>query len=513
MRWWMALLLCLTLTGCGVENIDDDGDTGWEEYQQQQEELPQEEEEPLPEVFTMAYHKDHTLDPITCGEGIQQDVASLLYEPLFRLDERFEPQPLLCESWEMSGDRCTYTLTIRDGVLFSDGSELAASDVSATLRRAMESERYAYRLRKVAAIQHSNRNRTVTIVLQSPMSAFLALLDIPVVKNGTEQQMIPTGTGPYLFVTANDGPQLIRNDEWWQQKDLPTETIRLVHAKDEDTAVHLFSSGRVELLTVDPTGGFTAVSGHYEETERPTAQMHFIGFNTTGGVFADKTVRAAFSAGIQRDVLVDAFLSDHAIATWLPISPLSDLYPGEFNTTFDHEKTLAAYAAALAAVELPEGASHELTLLVNEEDSFRVDNAGFIAERLSVNDWKITVRTLPWTEYLVALEQGEFDLFYGEVRLTADWDFSDLVGTDGTMNFGRYSGPWLDMILQDFAQTMDRKTVARRLCAYFVEEMPIAPICFQNYTILTHADVVEGMQCAPDATFYALENWTIHLAE
>ena len=71
----------------------------------------------------------------------------------------------------------------------------------------------------------------------------------------------------------------------------------------------------------------------------------------------------------------------------------------------------------------------ELSLLVNQEDSFRVTSAQFIAESLSVLDWRITVRALPWEEYTAALAAGDFDLYFGEVRLTADWDLRDLVGT------------------------------------------------------------------------------------
>ena len=51
-------------------------------------------------------------------------------------------------------------------------------------------------------------------------------------------------------------------------------------------------------------------------------------------------------------------------------------------------------------------------------------------------DWTVTVEELPWEEYLAALESGEFDLYFGEVRLTANWDLSDLVGTGGAMNYG-----------------------------------------------------------------------------
>ncbi len=504
MRFLVALLVCLVLTGCGAEDLDDVADSGWEEYQQQ-EEAPAEEKNTYPASFALAYHKDHTLDPITCGEGIQQDVAALMYEPLFRLDEAFEPQGVLCESFSRSENGLVYTLNIRHGVLFSDGSELTAGDAAAALKRAMTSERYAYRLRGIASVSYSNRNATVTVTLSTPNTAFAALLDVPVVKSGTEGQTVPVGTGPYLFVTADDGPRLIANGDWWQQGSLPVDTVYLVHAKDEDTALHLFSSGRVELLTLDPTGDHTVVNGRNTETERPTAQMHFIGFNTMRGVFADGAVRAAFSAEIARDVLVDAFLSNHALSAFYPISPLSKLYP----------EVSDPYGAPAAWETLLDngGENREIIFLVNEEDTFRLANANYIAAELSSPLLTITVRSLPWTEYLLALEQGDFDLYYGEVRLTADWDLSDLIGTGGVLNYGGYTDLWMDTLLQVFASTADRETAAHRLCEYFIETTPIAPVCFQNYTVLTHVDVVEGMTCAPDGTFYSLERWTIHLAQ
>ena len=504
MRFLLALLICLMLTGCGAEDLEDVSDSGWEEYQHQEE--PVEVKENYPAAFSLAYHKDHTLDPITCGEGIQQDVASLLYEPLFRLDGSFEPRYVLCESYTASENAQVYTLSVRQGVLFSDGSELTAGDVAAALKRAQTSERYGYRLRNVASISHSNRKGTITVTLSVPNAAFLSLLDIPIVKSGTENQLVPVGTGPYLFVTADSGPQLIANDDWWQQGRLPVNTITLVHAKDEDTALHLFTSGRVELLTLDPTGGHSTVNGRNLATERPTAQMHFIGFNTTRGFFADSAARKAFSAGIARDVLVDAFLSDHAVSAEFPISPLSSIYPENLSEEYTDEEIAAALYGDGEEIR-------ELILLVNEEDTFRRDNAEFIAEELSSPTLIITVRTLPWTEYLLALEQGDFDLYYGEIRLTADWDLTDLIGTDGLLNYGRFSDLWLDTLMQVFAASADRAAVAERLCAYFAETAPIAPICFQNYTVLTHDKVVEGMTCAPDSTFYSLGSWTIHLAE
>ncbi|MBR3705269.1 MAG: ABC transporter substrate-binding protein [Oscillospiraceae bacterium] len=507
MKLLLTLLVCLMLCGCGAEDPGELSDPGWEEYQQG-EVVPDKEVITYPEEFALAYHKDHTLDPITCGEGIQQDVSSLLYEPLYRLDERFEPTGVLCTGaqWDESGLVCT--LNIRQGVLFSDGSELTAADVAATLRRAMESRRYAYRLRTVADIAYSNRNMTVTVTLLEKNRAFISLLDIAVVKKGTEDQMVPVGTGPYVFTTDDDGVYLAANGVWWQQKVLPVDRITLIHAKDESTAIHLFTSNRVELLTLDPTGGHGTMSGGIDETERATTLMHYIGFNTMSGVFADRAARAAFSAGIPRDTLVNAFLSKHAVAASFPVSPMSMLYPDSLDGAYSQEKTRDAIATA----GYDTGESRELILLVNEEDSFRIDNADYIAQQLSVLDWKITVRVLPWTEYLVALEQGDFDLYYGQVRLCADWDVSDLVATTGAMNYGRFSDQKMDLLLSEFRQSNDRTGAAYTLYNYFAQMAPIAPVCFRNYTVLTHPFVVENMATAPDRTFGRFEEWTIHLA-
>ena len=77
----LLLAMLLVLSGCGTSYEEGPG-ISWEEYQQSQS-LDSEEESSgdqdinYPAVFSMAYHKDHTLDPITCGEGIQQDVAAL----------------------------------------------------------------------------------------------------------------------------------------------------------------------------------------------------------------------------------------------------------------------------------------------------------------------------------------------------------------------------------------------------------------------------------------------------
>lgn len=511
----LALLLAalLLLSGCAALAEPEEPEEDWSSYQQllpeEPEEKPEETAPEYPAAFSLPYHRDQTLDPVSCSEGVQETAAALLYEPLFRLDRQFQPEPVLCESWEWDETGLVCTLTLREGVTFSDGSALTARDVAETLLRAMESERYAYRLRNMADVT-VNRAGQVIITLTAPNQGLPALLDIPIIKRTTADNLVPVGTGPYLLTRGDDGVCLQAREDWWQGKSLPLSTIPLVHAKDRDTARYLFSTRQVELLTVDPTDDPSLSTGQVSAVGQPTAVLQFIGFNTAEDrLFADASLRSLLSAGIDRKTLVHVQMPRLALAARFPISPLSPLYPADMEKAYSEEETLAV----LRAAGQDTGEVRELTLLVSGNDGFRVSTARFIAEGLSLLDWRITVVELPWEDYLTALEEGEFDLYFGEVRLTADWDLSDLIGTEGALNYGGYASETTDILLQNFLAAENRTEAARRLCRFLQDTAPIAPICFKNNSILTHPDVVEGMTPAPSGVFYGLENWTVHIAD
>ena len=99
----------------------------------------------LPDHFSLPHDPNLTLDPITCSDGMQQVVASLLCEGLFRLTPNFIPTPWLCFSYTCTEDYTSYTFTLRDNIVFSDGSPLTGADVKAALNRARTSERYGSR--------------------------------------------------------------------------------------------------------------------------------------------------------------------------------------------------------------------------------------------------------------------------------------------------------------------------------------------------------------------------------
>ena len=161
-RIFAALLaLCLTaLTGCDWSTADPEDIFGTlTDYYN----VEQKKQDVKLTSFALPYLKGETADPITCPDGAMQTLGALLYEGLFALDGSFAPQPALAESYTYDAARYTYTITLRSGVTFSDGSAVTAQDVANSLRRAQSSARYSGRLAEVSDIRASGGAVRITL--------------------------------------------------------------------------------------------------------------------------------------------------------------------------------------------------------------------------------------------------------------------------------------------------------------------------------------------------------------
>lgn len=498
----IALAMACLLTGCWQEEPPEEPEDMLPPFME--EEPAKESESALPERFALPYMPGRTLDPVDCVDGMQQVAASLLYEGLFRLDGRFEPQPCLCISYTHDETASRYTFDLRPGVEFSDGTPLTGRDVKASLERARTSERYRSRLAGISSV--SANGDSVTVSLSGPNAALPALLDVPIVKSESQEGPAPVGTGPYFYAEEETGAYLIANQSWWRGEGQPVDRIALVEASDDDAMLYRFSSHEAQLITADLTG-VTPVStkGSVGCVDADTTVMQYVGCNTSRAPLDSPALRRCLSAGIDRANVTEAFLSGHGKPAVFPLSPVSSLYPAELEDGY----SLDGFAAALReSGYVPE---RTLTLLVNEENSFK----RAIAERLA-EDWTsggvpVEVRVLPWEEYAAALSAGDFDLYYGEARLTADWDLGSLLEPYGALNYGHWSDPDASRLLAEYAGAEDRAAAMRALCVRLKSQAPILPVCFKSSSVLTQAEVVEGLQPTAAEPFYALGQCVIHL--
>ena len=504
-RLFALLTALLLLTGCSqLETPPEDEDILFP----LEEQADTTEATALPEVFSLPYLSTQPLNPLACPDGMQQTVASLLYEGLFHLDTALAPQPVLCASYTYDAEALTYTLTLRPNAVFSDGSPLTAADVKTTLTAAKASPRYSERLTDLKSV--SGSGSTLTLTLNRANSALPALLDIPIPSKSSAGSAVPIGTGPYVYTTGDNGASLMKNTAWWKGESLPVDTIPLRTVDSENTLTYLFSSHAIQMLLTDYTGSDpVSYKGNLSITDTQTTTLQYLGFNCRSGPFSDAKLRRAISLGINRDSICKAYLSGHAVSTQFPVAPASSWYPAAVEESYNAE----SFAQAMTEAGYNGGAhAASVRMLVCEGNAFRLSAAKAIAAALSVYDLKVEVHTLPYEEYLSALPRGTCDLSSGETRMTPDFNCAALIQTGGSLNYGGFSDPALDAQLTTAFSTAASPSGANEtLFSTFQTNAPIAPICFKTQSVVLQAGAADNITPTASNAFYRFPDWTIHL--
>ena len=496
MKRYLAFLLALlmTLTACHAP-----------ETPEVPEKPSAEQGETVPEdiPFQLAVYDQYSLHPILAENRANLALAPLLYEPLFALNANFEPEGVLCENWTVSGDGLSWTLTLQSGVTFSDGTPLTGEIVAAALNTARTApSRYVSRLSSISAI--TGEGLTVTITLNTPNGELPALLDIPI---PLDNSLRPLGTGRYVLKEDAEGLTLIARSDPRHSGALPIDAIPLKSVSKSDELILSFESGDVALVDVDLMGtNSLGYSGSYETWDYATTSMLYLGFNTQSGLCRTPAVRQALALGIDRESIAQVDFARHAVPAELPVHPNSPLYDEESAQTL-------AYApeelmARLTALQL---AGRNLRLVVNSENAARVHAAERIAQQLRWTGLNVTVEKLAFEDYTLALSRGDFDLYLGEVALTADFDLSALLLPGASLNFGGWAGESFPALLAQFRSSQGtlRTIHAGTLYRYLAQEVPIAPICFKNGCVLTRWGRLSGLEPVRGNIFYHLEGWNI----
>ena len=455
--------------------------------------------EPAPASLTLAAYPSDSFHPVLGTNRSNLTLAPLLYEPLFQLDERFQPVPVLC-SHSSSADGLTWTLTLREGVTFSDGSPLTGAVVADALTTARQSARYAQRLRDVSSI--SGQGNTVTVTLVRANGNLPALLDIPI-SSGTGAR--PVGTGPYVLSETDGALTLSARSGWWQGKALPVQTVQLTAAARSEDIVSSFAAGDISLVDVDLMGtNAPGYSGSYQTWDYATTDFLYLGFNTQNGLFRSPEIRQAIAQAVDRTSVVQVDFARHAVAAALPVHSSSPLYSAAQALSYDLEK-------ATAALDAMRVTGRTVTLVANSENTAKAAAAQRIASQLEAAGLSVRLSLLSYDNYIGALSAGSFDLYLGQVTLTGDFDLSPLLSSSGSLNYGRWQDATADVLLSAFqtAQGENRTKAASDLFSYLNQQAPIVPVCFKNGSVLTQWGRVSGLSPVRGNVFYQLENWKL----
>ena len=501
MKRILSILLCLVLlmgllSGCSAANDPEayvpTGDALEKEESAEEEITP--EENDREQTLSLAYYADRTLNPLTSTDYTNRVLMPLIYQGLFAVNRDYEVIPILCKSYTVTADMMTYTFTIDSRATFSDGVPVTPEDVVASLKEAKDNKYYNGRMRFFKSIAVTEEG-TVQVVLSHPYENLPLLLDIPVIKADQLEEENPLGTGPYVLAGTETGRYLSRRGNWWcESKDLliTAQRIPLVSADSTATIRDAFEFDDVGVVCTDPgSDRYVEYRCDYELWDCESGIFLYLGVNSDSSVFKKKEVRQMLSKGIDREYLVDNYYRGFALSAELPASPNSPYYTPTLAQQYAYDPLV--YQSGISAAK-----NKTVRLLVNQGDSLRVKVAQEIGRMLGTGGMIVEVVSKPEKEYVQALEEGDYELYLGQTRLSPNMDLSPFFSSNGALNYGEID----DIATYNLClQALENQGNYYTLHQTVMDEGYLCPILFRSYAVYATRGLVTRLQPARDNLF------------
>ncbi|WP_028584413.1 ABC transporter substrate-binding protein [Desulfogranum mediterraneum] len=235
--------------------------------------------------------------------------ANLVMERLFKMDKDKRLIPVLGLSASPSSDGKTWTIRLREGVFFHDGTPFNADAVVQHWQRILNPKnRYSnlLLLQPIKSVEKTG-NYEVRFNLEHPWYSFTAVLASPyglaalipsptAVTNDT-QNKAPVGTGPFFLKQWKRGDRiiLVRNPRYWQAGKPYLDKIVLRTILDHEARYAATVSGQVDLMITDRPNHIKNLTEHSEFTSifREPTGAYILAFNTSKPPLDDVRVRRA----------------------------------------------------------------------------------------------------------------------------------------------------------------------------------------------------------------------------
>jgi peptide/nickel transport system substrate-binding protein len=310
-----------------------------------------------------------TLNPLTAADTVSREVIGAMQADLVHINRATQlTEPALAKSWKISRDGLQYTLTLRQGLRFSDGHPLDADDVLFTFRVYLDENVHATQRDllfvggKPIAVRKLS-SQTLVFQLPKPYGAEERLFDGFAIlprhllekpyQEGKLAQFWTTSTpstewaglGPFRLKEYVAGQKLVleRNPYYWKADPkgnrLPyLDELVFLFVPSADAQVLRFQSGETDLITRLSAENFSVLShqqhGYTMADAGPGLEYNFLFFNLND--FGDKSsaeqarkqkwfrnvkFRQAVSAAIDRDAIVRLIYQGRGAALWGPVTP------------------------------------------------------------------------------------------------------------------------------------------------------------------------------------------------
>ncbi|HIC7226957.1 peptide ABC transporter substrate-binding protein [Enterococcus faecalis] len=433
-----------------------------------------------------------SLDPATAVDQTSVTLLANVMEGLYRLDEKNQPQPAIAAGQpKISNSGKTYTIVIRDGAKWADGTDITVDDFVTAWQRVLDPKTASPNVELFAAIKNakeisigkqqketlgvkSKGNKTIEIELEEPTPYFTDLLALtayfPVQQNavkeygkeyGTTKENIVTN-GAFTLTDLNgvgisDKWTISKNPKYWDKKHVTMEKIKFQVVKDINTGINLYNDGQLDDAPV--AGEYSKQLENNKDFIRElSATTMFLEVNQRNkkSITSNKHARQAINFAIDREAISNKILTNGSIPA-KGVVPSKLVYNPKTGKDFTNsslvylDKSKAKDSWEKAKKEL-KGTDLSIDIMVNEEDLSK-KLGEYLQNELqdTLDGLKVSVTAVPATLQTERLNSGNFMI------ALSGWqaDFADPVSflanfeSKSSLNHGGYANEEYDKLLKN----------------------------------------------------------------
>ncbi len=486
-------------------------------------------------IFRLNFSDPPTFDPALVTDTTSASIIVEIFSGLVTLNKDLEIIPDLAESWDISDDGKKYTFNLREGIKFSNGDPVKASDFKWAIERAsnpdtgsLNAEVYlgdivgvkeviesGGSLTEVSGLKAIDDN-TLEITIDEPKTYFLAKLTYPtafvlskdyIEKQGEDWIDNPVGTGPFILSEYQIGQtlKLKKNENYWAEKAKVDGIIMnlaggVSMAMYENDEIDITGVGLADLERVkDPNDSLSKDLVNVP----PQFSLNYIGFNVNMPPFDDVNFRKALSYAVDKEIIAEKIYSGLTKPSYSIIPPGFPGYsPSIKGIEFNEE--LAKEYLAKSKYSDPSTRPRIIVTIPGTGGSPGLDTeviSDMWKETLGI---EVEIQQVEWATYLQDMNRKRLQLWAGS-GWQADYadpqDFIDvLFYSKSDVNHGNYSNPEVDKLILEARTEVDNN---RRFLLYnqaeqmIVDEAAIFPLWFDTDGYALVKPWVKGYEFTP----------------
>jgi peptide/nickel transport system substrate-binding protein len=491
-----------------------------------------------------------TSDAVTFHPYLRTDTVSGTYQglvyggSLVQYDPKtLESVPEAAKSWTVSDDKLTYTFTLRDDLLWSDGTPMTSADYKWTFDQASKPENkypYVSNLKEIDSYEAPNP-KTIVVKLKEPIVVGIETADAvtPLPKHIWEkldwsdpqknpQILAPTvGSGPYLLKEWQKDSRavFVANDKYYDGRPLiDTVTYRIVPSSE--IAFQMLKTGEVDYAGFTPDNYATAKqlpNVTVYEWWPAAANWSYLGFNLRRDILKDTEVRHALSYAIDREAIAQHVLNGLARPTYSAYTPSSWVYnPDVPHYDFSPEKAKelldqAGWKVGPNGIRQKDGKPLKLRVIYGPNTSKTAEQVVTVAQQ-AWNDVGVDVEVvgMEWGTYLAQLrsEPFDWDVNFGTWASTIEPHWLNQIWREDaipSLNAGAYVNKRVEELFNQGAREFDRekrKQVYQEIQSIISTDSPYVFLTF-NQAYVGVNNRIGGIEPTAIGIGYNRERWYV----